>query len=493
MVQEVENLKKSINIPKSNKFINLLSCDNLSTGSYTYALVEHEGGALSNDVSYCLANFNATPLEENIIWSNLSPPTFLSSSKTSDIFSFMACDDEIAVDFSFQRPKDDVNLEIDFYDGDFQPLEDNCITFLDGEKGEHSFPKTDDKNYFIRYNLSNLEISNNYFISVSLNPPYENILSTSIKMSRIRPVFLVHGIDACPRYDGDKSFFGDLINATQYYNVRPYRVYDFPWTSFNKEGILAYVGKSEETLGKFIMDRRTNNDLKATIVAHSMGCLLTYYQCNDRAIKFRDIVDNIVLTAPPFFGSSAASTANHIVWNWLTPYLKRTSAKNFELLSRTTEHVWERYNNPFDFEKSKITVIIGTRKYIEFEEAGSAIVDSLQKIESKGDLINIKKMFDALADVALDTIEAIAELLTHALMWGQSTINLDYFSTSELFYKNVSDSAVGIYSANIKAQYPYAQVKNVEIFDIHSNLQKYQAGNEAFVNAVNERINNKGD
>ena len=144
-------------------------------------------------------------------------------------------------------------------------------------------------------------------------------------------------------------------------------------------------------------------------------------------------------------------------------------------------------------EKSKITVIIGTRKYIEFEEAGSAIVDSLQKIESKGDLINIKKMFDALADVALDTIEAIAELLTHALMWGQSTINLDYFSTSELFYKNVSDSAVGIYSANIKAQYPYAQVKNVEIFDIHSNLQKYQAGNEAFVNAVNERINNKGD
>ena len=486
-------VKKSINIPKSHKFINLLSCDNLSTGSYTYALVEHEGGALSNDVSYCLANFNATPLEENIIWSNLSPPTFLSSSKTSDIFSFMACDDEIAVDFSFQRPKDDVNLEIDFYDGDFQPLEDNCITFLDGEKGERSFPKTDDKNYFIRYNLSNLEISNNYFISVSLNPPYENILSTSIKMSRIRPVFLVHGIDACPRYDGDKSFFGDLINATQYYNVRPYRVYDFPWTSFNKEGILAYVGKSEETLGKFIMDRRTNNDLKATIVAHSMGCLLTYYQCNDRAIKFRDIVDNIVLTAPPFFGSSAANTANHIVWNWLTPYLKRTSAKNFELLSRTTEHVWERYNNPFDFEKSKITVIIGTRKYIEFEEAGSAIVDSLQKIESKGDLINIKKMFDALADVALDSIEAIAELLTHALMLGQSTISLDYFSTSELFYKNVSDSAVGIYSANIKAQHPYAQVKNVEIFDIHSNLQKYQAGNEAFVNAVNERINNKGD
>ncbi len=39
----------------------------------------------------------------------------------------------------------------------------------------------------------------------------------------------------------------------------------------------------------------------------------------------------------------------------------------------------------------------------------------------------------------------------------------------------------------------YMQVKKVLIFDIHSNLQKYQTGNENFVNAVNERINNKGD
>ncbi len=86
--------------------------------------------------------------------------------------------------------------------------------------------------------------------------------------------------------------------------------------------ILGYVGKRDGTLGKFIIDRRTHNDLKATIVAHSMGCLLTYYQCNNSEIPFRQIVDNIVLTAPPFFGSSAANSANFPIVNWLTPFLK---------------------------------------------------------------------------------------------------------------------------------------------------------------------------
>lgn len=487
-----QTVKKTVNIPKSNKFIKTLSCDNLSTGSYAYALVEHEGGELNNDISYCLSHFTAMPLTESLFWNNTPNAQILTDLKRSIVYSFKALDDEMAVEFLFDDSSQPTSLDIEFYDDQFNVITNSFIPF-EGTTGDCSFPKTNSSKYFKRYLFDKLITSNNYYISVSLMPNYNNTVNIRVKTSRIRPVFLVHGIDASPRYDGDQSFFGGLINQNQYYNIRPYRVYDFPWTSFNSKGILAYVGKGEGTLGKFIMDKKTNDDLKATIIAHSMGCLLTYYQCNDRAIEFFDFIDNIVLTAPPFFGSATANTANIPVINWFTPFLKRTSKKNFELLSRTTEHVWERYENPFIFDKAKITVIIGTRQYIEINEAFSTIFDSLKKIESKGDLINKHKFFDAFADIPIDAIESLAEFLAHIFEWGQSEIGLEFFSTSELFYKNISDSAVGIYSANIKAQRPYEHVKNVEINDIHSNLQKYIEKNKDFVNAVNEKINNKGD
>jgi len=44
-----------------------------------------------------------------------------------------------------------------------------------------------------------------------------------------------------------------------------------------------------------------------------------------------------------------------------------------------------------------MTVIIGTRKYIEINEAFSSTVDSLHKIKSPGDLFDSHKFFDAFA------------------------------------------------------------------------------------------------
>lgn len=492
-------IKATVDIPKSDKFVKTLTCGNLSTNHNAYALIEYVGGSLSNNVSYNLTHFVATPIEESLFWGNMPSPQTLSASQKSIMYSFMPLDDEMAIEFLFDNFTCCTNVSIDVLDNQLHSITNNSIVF-EGKVGEKSFPIVINDKYFKRYFFNNLNISNTYFATISLNQQSNLFVDVRAKISRIRPVFLVHGIDACPRYDGDASFFGNLIDATQYYNIRPYRVYDFPWTSYNYEdfffksnGILGYVGKRDGTLGKFITDRRTDNDMKATVVAHSMGCLLTYYQCNSSAIPFRQIVDNIVLTAPPFFGSSSANTANLPVLNWFTPFLKRTSRTNFQLLSRTTEHVWYRYKNPFNFDKSKITVIIGTRKYIEINEAFSSTYDSLYKIKSPGDLWNLKKLFDVLVDVPLDGGEALAELLLHLINYGKEKISLDTFTTSELFYKNRSDSAVGIYSANIKAQDSYQQVKNVIIDDIHSNLQKFEDNNLDFVNAVIERINNKGD
>lgn len=492
-------IKATANIPKSYDFVKALTCENLSTNNNTYALIEYEGGSLSNNVSYNLTHFVATPIEESLFWGNMPRPQTLSAFQKSIMYSFKPLDDEVAIEFLFDNDTFFTNVSIDILNNQLHSITNNSIVF-EGKVGENSFPSVVNNRYFKRYYFNNLDISNTYFATISLNQQSNLFVDVRAKISRIRPVFLVHGIDACPRYDGDASFFGNLIDATQYYNIRPYRVYDFPWTSYNYEdlffksnGILGYVGKRNGTLGKFITDRRTDNDLKATVVAHSMGCLLTYYQCNNSEIPFRQIVDNIVLTAPPFFGSSSANTANLPVLNWFTPFLKRTSRTNFRLLSRTTEHVWYRYKNPFNFDKSKITVIIGTRKYIEINETFSSTLDSLLKIESPGDIFDIRKIFDAFVDVPLDGAEALLELLAHLYNCGQEKIQLDTFTTSELFYRNRSDSAVGTYSANIQAQSSYRNVKKIIIDDIHSNLQKFQKSNPDFVNAVIERINNKGD
>ena len=100
---------------------------------------------------------------------------------------------------------------------------------------------------------------------------------------------------------------------------------------------------------------------------------------------------------------------------------------------------------------------------------------------------------DAFVDVGLDGVEAFLELMSHLANIVKEPLELETFTTSELFYKNRSDSAVGTYSANIQAQDSYHQIKSVFIDDIHSNLQKFQESNPDFVNAVIERINNKGD
>ena len=333
-----------------------------------------------------------------------------------------------------------------------------------------------------------MQISNTYYCVVS-SQNQQLIVGSSIKirLSRFKPVILVHGIDAGPKFEDDNStFFGTLKDSNQYFNFRPYRCHDFIWDSNEKRGILReYIGYGNGHLGHFFKENVKSKDLKATVVAHSMGCLVTYYQCREDLNEFKKYVNNIMLAAPPFFGSFAANEA--LSWPVLNK-IKRTSTPNFELLSRGSQSVWERHDHPFSFKPAKITVAMGTNKYIRGRDAFEATVDSLDKISFLELFYMPEKSYDALIDVLCDGIEGLGELGA-----GHFRRKYDIATKSELYSKNISDSAVGTYSANLKGHGIYKDVNTYYDNKLHSETQLFNDKNLKFVNAVREKINDIGD
>ena len=489
IVQDSE-VKATVNVINSSFFYKVLTCTNLSSNAAAFAVIESQSTNFVANIDYKIAYYDRQDIIEQEKWDDSSADASLES-RNFQVYTFLALSDKMAVEFYANENEANNwdNIKRDILNDSFHSITQYCAESISGKTGEKSFPKSDKENKFERYVFDDLQISNTYYCVVkSDNQQLIEEDKIKLRISRFKPVFLVHGIDAGPKFEGDDStFFGSLKDSNQYFNFRPYACYDFMWDSDKEEGILKeYIGYGAGKLGNFFKENIKSNDLKATVVAHSMGCVLTYYQCQNSPSKFKKYVNNIMFAAPPFFGSYAANEAleTHILYK-----LKKTSKPNFELLSRGSRSVWERHNNPLSFKDDKITVAIGTNKYIKPKDAWNATFDSLDKI-SFWDIFMLHKLKtrDALTDLIYDGLEGIGELGA-----GVTRRHFDHRTKSELYYKNISDSAVGTYSANLKGQNNYSKVTTYYVNKLHSETQLFEEGNSEFVNAVREKINDIGD
>lgn len=486
IVQDSE-VKATVNVINSSFFYKALTCTNLSANADAFVVIESQSTNSVENIDYKIAYYNRQDIFEQENWDDPSANASLES-RNFQVYTFLALSDKMAVEFYSDNGANDwSSIKRDVLNTSCQSITQNCTEKLDGTTGENSFPPNNDKGEFERYMFDDLQISNTYYCVVSSkNWQLINKGTIKIRISRFKPVILAHGIDAGPKFEDDNStFFGDLKKENQYFNFRPYTCYDFIWDSNKKRGILKeYIGYDDGNLGHFFKGKIKSTDLKATIVAHSMGCLVTYYQCQYDLSEFKKYVNNIMLAAPPFFGSFAANEA--LSWPVLNK-IKRTSTPNFELLSRGSQSVWERHDHPFSFNPAKVTVAIGTNKYIRAKDAFEATFDSLGKISIE-DIFNIHKMHDALIDILYDAAEGTGELGA-----GYFRRKFDVATKSELYYKNISDSAVGTYSANLKGQGIYNGVNTYYDNKLHSETQLFDDKNIKFVNAVREKINDIGD
>lgn len=489
-IVQSNKVKKTVNLKRSPLFYyKALSCTNLNANIPTYAVIEHKLTNSTENVRYKIAYYKNKTIQEKEIWSDDSDNDILLPGKCL-VFNFMAINHDMVVEFYI---KDSEQSNWDVIGRDICDKSLNSITQINacrtsGTIANGSFPKSSDEGFFERITLNHLQLSNQYYCVIAdQNHQLDGSVKIYARISRIKPVVLVHGIDAGPKFPTDGStFFGSLKTSIQYFNFRPYSCNDFIWDSTISPGIRKlYIGFGSNGLGKFLKDKKNDCDLKATIVAHSMGCLLTYYQNKADSVSFKKYVNNILLVAPPYFGSSTANTASLPVASLFACYFKRTCQENFDLLSRGTENIWYRHNNPFVFNGTNITVAIGTDKYISSLDGVVSTVDSVNKIDE----FDLQKIYDAIIDIPIDGVEALLErLVGHA-----SKIMLNPATTSELYHKNTSDSAVGTYSANLKAQNYYKNISTYYDKKLHSKLQKFEISNTNFVNAVKVKINSIGD
>lgn len=361
----------------------------------------------------------------------------------------------------------DCAFAIYFYNGKFDKMA-NDITKELNYQDEHT-----------RYKLNNLQCYGHSIAKISFNSPC--ISSCNVKLSRIKPIILVHGIDASPREDGDFTSFGELGKDHQYFEIRPYKSHDFSWDS-----LLSitdrYVGngKSEKTLGRFIKTRTPASGLKAIVVAHSAGCLMTYYECQKHNESFKEHVDGIVFAAPPLFGSYMADTS--LLTKQYSIPIKRTSNKNLDLLSRGTEKNWKRGTTDFNF--SKISVAVGKRQYITWNEVAISIFDSfkkLKRIKMPFNYFNIKN-YIIFADIWWDFMADTYEGLLERTIGRYCALH-----NSELYFRNISDSAVGTYSAYINNNNHFRGVELRSSYRIHSEVQLFKTDNDPIFEAVKER------
>lgn len=490
-IVQSNEVKKTVNLRNSSSFFKALTCTNLSDNVDAYAVIQYQSVDSTDDVAYKLSYYDRKEVSEKENWEDVSaiesllPHGFI-------VCSFLATDNEMAVEFQINEDEAIYwdKIERDVRDKSFQSITQTSISKFGGFNGYNSLPKKSDNGKFERYVFNNLQLSNQYYIVIKDKC---NLLVNSVnicaRISRIKPVFLVHGIDAGPKSSEDfSSFFGELIKTNQYYNFRPYVCYDFAWDSLKKPGIMGkYIGYSSGTLGKFMSDKISNTDLKGSVIAHSMGTVVTYYQCQFNPIKFDKYINNILLAAPPFFGSASANTGEKL--GLFSMFFKKTCEENFQLLSRGSASVWDRKYKALSFNSAKITVAIGTNKYITLKNGFDSTVDSLFRIRFE-DFLDLDQLFDKVSDFLVDGIEAGCEIAL-GLLYEKG--EMDLFVTSELYYKNESDSAVGTYSANMGAQNVYKDIKSYYDNKTHSQLQLFNKDNHKFIEAVKNKINDIGD
>lgn len=453
----------------NSSFEPILIFDNLDLNKTAFIEVYFNHNSSQFNVDYEFIVLNYSSIEETKNWllggTDIIPP---GAEKTAYI-SFNNISSNICIEVHST-----IAFSIKYFDDNLNEKSNGIKTeLLNGD------PITD-----LRHSLCNLITNENTIVKIDFCQTPAS--PCKIKLTRIKPIVLVHGIDACPRTPDGCSFFGNLIENDHYWQLRPYVCHDFPWDSMlsiKKK----YVGKN--ILGNFIASSRGVNGLKVTVVAHSAGCLMTYYECQEHNESFINNVDNIVFAAPPLLGSYLADQS--IVLAPIDYAIKRTSHENMNLIARGTEENWKRGHTLFLFEHNRVTVVIGLRKYASADETANSITDSIDKYHYIPKYHSFLKNMAAKAyfsidiwwDVIADSIEGIAETISNFI----SNI-YNPFHSSELNKHNRSDSAVGTYSAYLNNNSCFSGINSVFTDKIHSQIQLFSEDNEEFFQAIKDRL-----
>ena len=463
----------SINHATNCSFKPLLTFNNLDINKPAYIEVSFNHNSSQRNIDYKLAILNLQEISETINWSSGGSQITLPQAPRPVYISFKNLNSTMCFETACKQA-----FTVDYYDENFEKINSNKIEEINDVYNQENL---------IRHRIINLCVGENTIAKIKFDQiPY---YACKIKISRIKPIILVHGIDACPRTPDGDTFFGDLKDNNPFWELRPYECHDFPWSSLQSIKN-TYVSKNK--LRNFIKSKRGVNDLKATIVAHSAGCVMTYYDCQEHNASFRENVDNIVFAGPPLLGSSLAD--NNMILALGTVLIKRTSPGNMNLISRGTEENWKRGNTPFLFNHQQVSVIIGLRKYATVDELANSIVDSIDKYKNYNFFPKYQSLLKDMAnntfinidiwwDVIADSIESVLEFWT--IMFANWNVSLH---SSELHKSNRSDSAVGTYSAYLNNNPCFSGINSKFTNRIHSQIQRFSSNNEDFLEVIRDRL-----
>ena len=482
------NIKLSlIQLNANNEYVTLASCtqyasnssfkpfltfNNLDVTKTAFIEICFYHNSSQYNVDYKIAVLNCQTVGETINWLSDGVQIVIPQNTGTAYVSFQNLNSIMCMEAHARN-----EFSIEFYDENFNKI-NNSLTKLYDDSSEL---------YKIRKQINDLSINENTIAKIVFTQMFE--WGCYIKISRIKPIILIHGIDACPRTPRDNTFFGSLKDNNPYWLLRPYGCYDFPWSSMLSIKD-KYVGKN--ILGDFIQSNRGSHDLKTTVVAHSAGCIMTYYECQEHNVSFQKNVDNIVFAGPPLLGSYLADQS--ILLAPIDYIIKRTSHENMNLIARGTKANWERGNPPFLFDNQRVTVVIGLRKYIYANEVAYSIVDSLNKYKNYSIVPKYQSFLQDRAnnaflhvdiwwDVIADNIEGLSEYMTGLL--AKCYVS---FHSSELNKRNRSDSAVGTYSAYLNRNSFFYGINSRFTDNIHSGIQRFSSDNVVFFNAVRDRL-----
>ncbi len=453
----------------NSSFEPILSFDNLDLNKTAFIEICFNHNASQFNVDYQLIVLNYNNIEETKDWllggTDVRPP---GTEKTVFISFNNACSN-ICVEVHSK-----IGFSIKYYDNNLN------------EKNSGIIQKLSDNSDLIklRQELSNLNLDGITIAKINFCQIPEE--KCKIKLTRIKPIVLIHGIDACPRTPIGTSFFGSLIKNNHYWELRPYCCHDFSWDSMLSIK-KRYIGKHE--LENYIISSREVNGLKATVVAHSAGCIMTYYECQEHNDTFLNNVDNIVFAAPPLLGSHLA---DHLIALAPIEYaIKRTSHENMQLIARGTEENWARGHSDFLFDNSRVTVVIGLKKYASARELATSMVDSVDKYHFVPkhqsflkDMANSAYFnVDIWWDVIVDSVESIMEFVS-----SRASYIYNPYHSSELNKLNRSDSAVGTYAAYLDNISCFSGINSKFTNKIHSQIQLFPDNKEEFFQAIKDRL-----
>jgi hypothetical protein len=233
---------------------------------------------------------------------------------------------------------------------------------MEGPKQRLYFSKTDDDDFLVKIQTS------------SLTPWKGNY---KIRVFTVKPVFLVHGINAGPTEPGkNETTFGEMRDCLGFLEeVYPCQCYDYPWDSnkdFNGKGFLEYISDSDDSgFFKFIYDTydsRYNKLNKANIICHSMGGFIVRHQLAYK--NFANMIDQVIFLDSPQYGSELANFVlhNYFEYGIINPTIKifmntwGTAKSNFRHLSRGGETIWNMHHNiPLNIPPENVVCTVGTK------------------------------------------------------------------------------------------------------------------------------------